>query len=126
MPFYDEATMGEVRQGLEQIVAGWPEVRAGRMFGCPGFWAGGRLFALVVRGAVVLTGLPPEDREAMMRELPLASPFEMDDRRVKDWVMVPAAGPADLPSLATYAERSYRAALQAGPPTKKPSRKQSG
>jgi hypothetical protein len=111
--YYDPATMGPVRDGLEARVKDWPGVHAGVMFGCPCFDADGKLFAFVATHGVVLTQLEWADR-AELAKLFRAGPFAPEPgRAATKWSHVPAMKPEDLEPLVPWIRKSYEAAKAA-------------
>lgn len=76
-----------------------PDVEDGRAFNAPALKTGGRIFAMLVRGELVLK-LPAE----RCRELAAAGgrPFAVGTRTMREWVVV-GAEPAAWPGLAAEA-----------------------
>jgi hypothetical protein len=109
--YYDEATMGEIRQAFETDVLAWAGVTTSKMFGCPCYRANGSMFAVILTGSLVLTELPPEVRGALPPELG-ATAFTAGPRKIEKWAQIPVGKSADLEPLMSYAELSYRRALE--------------
>lgn len=108
MKLYSEEKAGTLRASLEAEVKEWAGVRAKKMFGCPCFDVGGKLFAFVVNGGIVLTQLSEEQKGALARAG--ATPFRAAGRTVSAWVRVPVADEADLRRLRPTVRGSYERA----------------
>ena len=67
--YYTEETGGATREAVEEIVLGWPEVTASKLFGCPSYRGAGILFAFVSDWGLVLTKLSDEERVRADEEL---------------------------------------------------------
>ena len=70
MKHYHDPQANEMRRLLEQEILHWPNVSSKKLFGCPGYQAGGKLFAFLVTDGVVLTQLEEAEREALFRQYP--------------------------------------------------------
>lgn len=110
MKYFDEEEGAALKAAFDELVAGWPDVTATTMFGCPSYKADGTLFAVLVTGGVALTRLPPDDREQVAESFEIG-PFQAGDRTVEKWVQVTIEDVAALESLAPHVEASYEAAL---------------
>src|SRR5262249_46295195 len=106
MPYYSETDMTAVRTALEAAVLTWPRVERRRMFGCPTYLVGGRLFAFLVTGGVVLTRLPEDLRELFRREH-AAPPFRAGPRTYRGWLRAALSDPSRLDALLPYLQHSY-------------------
>jgi len=82
------------KQVLDEMLLALPGVRAAKMFGFPGYWAGKKLFACLY-GPGVGFKLPP-DRAQEALKMPGFSPFTPRGRRMAAWVMLIPKRPADL------------------------------
>jgi hypothetical protein len=82
------------KQVLDEMLLGLPGVRAARMFGFPGYWAGKKLFACLF-GPGVGFKLPPERAQEVLTKTGF-SPFTPRGRRMAAWVMLVPKRPADL------------------------------
>jgi len=109
MKYYDEDKARELRAAFEAEVLRWPLVGATRMFGCPCYQAGGKLFAFLTSEGIVLTQLAVRDR-ARLEAACGAKPFQAGKRVMKNWAAVPVPSPAVLKKLMPFLKRSYRAA----------------
>jgi hypothetical protein len=79
---------------LDEMLLGLPGVRAAKMFGFPGYWAGEKLFACLF-GPGVGFKLPPA-RAAEALTMQGFRPFTPRGRRMAAWVMFVPKRPADL------------------------------
>ena len=84
----------EQKQVLDEMLLGLPGVKAGKMFGFPGYWTGGKLFACLF-GPGVGFKLPPDRAEAALKKTGF-SPFTPRGRRMAAWVQVVPKRPGDL------------------------------
>ncbi len=109
MKYYDEDKARELRAAFEAEVLRWPLVCATRMFGCPCYQAGDKLFAFLTSEGVVLTHLAERDR-AKLHAAYAAKPFQAGKRVMKNWAAVPVPSPAALKKVMPFVKRSYRAA----------------
>ncbi len=82
---------------LDGLLLGLPGVRAGRMFGFPGYYADGKLFACVYGPGVALK-LPPGRAEKLVGR-PGIGPFAPLGRKMKAWVMIERRRSGDLRRL---------------------------
>jgi TfoX/Sxy family transcriptional regulator of competence genes len=106
---YDENKMGVLRERFENVVLAWPGATMKRMFGSPGYLAGGRMFAFLVTGAVVIMRLNESEREKLT-ERHEAEPFESGKTTLK-WMRVPVESPLDLERIEPFVRASYERAL---------------
>jgi hypothetical protein len=85
-----------------------PGVSVGRMFRSEGLHHGGRYFALLARGELVVK--LPADRVAVLTAADEGRPFEPSPgRNLREWLTVPAAHRATWPGLADEALAFARA-----------------
>src|SRR5664279_2369673 len=82
MPGYDEQLAGE----LDQVMRDFPNAKAAKMFGMPGYKVNGKLAVGVFEDGVVAK-LGPERTKAMMGKNGI-EPFEPGGRTWKDWVKI--------------------------------------
>jgi hypothetical protein len=80
-----EYTAGH-KQVLDKMLLGLPGVRAGKMFGFPGYYVGPKLFACVYGQGVALK-LPQSRAEELIGSRGI-EPFFPLGRRMKEWVMI--------------------------------------
>jgi TfoX/Sxy family transcriptional regulator of competence genes len=79
-----------------------PDVSTGRMFGSEGLKVNGKVFAMVVKGDLVVK--LPAGRCASLIEKGRARPFDPGHGRLmKEWVAVPPSRTRDWPGLANEA-----------------------
>jgi len=110
LKFYDDTSMGGIRERLEADVLAWPGVAAKEMMGCLVYFRGKKFFAFLVTGGLVITKLPDGERAALTK-WPGAKPFEMSGRTSSKWVQLPLKTPADLRPLLPYVRKSYEASV---------------
>jgi len=110
--YYDETKMAGIREAVDAVLTKWPKVTRTLMFGCPCYKAGGRLFAFLVTGGIVLTRLSPEDR-AMAGSRFKAKPFNTGTRAMGGWPQLPLARAPRLKGYLLLVRRSYNSALAA-------------
>ena len=74
---------------LEEALGGRSQLKAGSMFGCPGFFVDGKAVAVVFGHEVSLT-LPPAEVERLTAPGPGSGfrPFEAMGKRMSGWVLV--------------------------------------
>ena len=94
----------ELHAALAACVAGRRGVTERKTFGCPAFYAAGKMFAAVVDGGVLLK-LPPGDAADLLAANK-ATPFAPGGKPMGGWVVVPAVVAAQVRA----AERFVRSA----------------
>ncbi|MBM3331417.1 TfoX/Sxy family protein [candidate division WOR-3 bacterium] len=82
------------KQVLDEMLLKLPGARAGKMFGFPGYWTGGKLFACLY-GPGVGFKLPPQ-RAAEILKKPGFVPFTPRGKQMAAWVMLKPGRAADL------------------------------
>jgi hypothetical protein len=110
MKLFDDRAGRELRRSFDELVSTWHGVESKLMLGCPSYTVEGRLFAVLVTDAVVLTRVPDEHRERMSRAFEV-KPFETDTRTVDKCVRV-SDDDEQLERLLPYIETSYQTALE--------------
>lgn len=70
---------------LDDLFAGRPDVRRGKMFGLPAFSTGGKVFATVMGDGVALK-LPPETIDRLADDE--IAPFEAMGKKMGGWVQI--------------------------------------
>jgi hypothetical protein len=98
-----------------------PGAEAGKMFGFPGYWAGGKLFACLY-GPGVGFKLPPERAAQALKE-PGFVPFTPRGKQMAAWVMVKPKRAADLRRHESLFRESLDFVSGLRPVAKKPSRR---
>ena len=106
MKYYEEELMGALREMVEAELLSWPDVSTKKMFGCPSYKVGDKLFAFLVTDGLVLIGLPDELREKLLSERG-GTHFTTGNRTMKTWVRMPLETPDDLPALMELAGVGY-------------------
>jgi hypothetical protein len=101
-----------IRAAVDAVCTKWPKVTRTLMFGCPCYKAGGRLFAFLVTGGIVLTRLSPEDR-AIAGSRFKAKPFNTGTRAMGGWPQLPLARAPRLKDYLLLVRRSYNSVLAA-------------
>ena len=76
------------------MLLGLPGAKAGKMFGFPGYWTGGKLFACLYGPGVGFKLPPPLAAEALKK--PGFTPFTPRGRQMTAWVMLKPKRPSDL------------------------------
>ena len=98
--------MADADELFEQVKARFPEggdVTTGRMFGSSGLKVDGKIFAMAVKGRLVVK--LPRERVQELIESGEAEPFDPGHGRVmKEWVAVP---PTDAQGWAGLAEEAF-------------------
>jgi hypothetical protein len=98
-----------------------PGAEAGKMFGFPGYWAGGKLFACLY-GPGVGFKLPPERAAQALKE-PGFVPFTPRGKQMAAWVMVKPKRAADLRRHESLFRESLDFVSGLRPVAKKPPRR---
>lgn len=83
----------EVAAALSEMMATFPGVVEGKMFGMPAFKTGGKVFACVYGDGVCVK--LPADRVAALENTPGFAPFTPMGRKMKEWVLVIRKNPKD-------------------------------
>jgi hypothetical protein len=109
------------KQVLDEMLLKLPGAKAGKMFGFPGYWAGGKLFACLY-GPGVGFKLPPA-RAAEKLKKPGFSPFTPRGRVMAAWVMVTPERASDLRRLDSLFRESLDYVSGLGPVANKPPRR---
>jgi len=109
------------KQVLDEMLLRLPGVEAGKMFGFPGYWTGGKLFACLY-GPGVGFKLPPERAAQALKE-PGFGPFTPRGKQMAAWVMVKPKRAADLRRLDSLLRESLGFVSGLRPVTKKPPRR---
>ena len=108
------------KQVLDEMLLKLPGARAGKMFGFPGYWTGGRLFACLF-GPGVGFKLPPARASAMLKK-PGFAPFTPRGRVMAAWVMVTPKRAGNLRRLESLFRESLDYVSGLGPLAQKPPR----
>jgi hypothetical protein len=111
MKHYHEEQAKEMKRLLEQEILHWPQVSSKKMFGCPGYQAGDKLFAFLVTDGVVLTQLDEAERESLFRQYP-STFFQAGEKIIRSWARVFIDEERELKQLLPYLRRSYETALR--------------
>ncbi|MEW6554141.1 MAG: TfoX/Sxy family protein [Actinomycetota bacterium] len=85
MPFKD--FNDKHREVLDSMLLDIPGVKAGKMFGLPGYYADGKLFACVWEDGVSIK-LPEDLRTKMLKRKGVEPFVPMEGRPMKEWVLI--------------------------------------
>ena len=89
---------GNFNQGhklvLDEMLLGVPGVKAGKMFGYPGYYVNGKLFACVYEEGVSIK-LPERMREKLLAEPGVEHFVPMENRPMKEWLLLRKKKSAD-------------------------------
>lgn len=72
---------------LDDMLLDIPGVKPGRMFGLPGYYVGGKLFACLYEKGVAVK-LPEGERERLLREEGVETFVPMGKHAMKEWVLI--------------------------------------
>ncbi|HTW90953.1 MAG TPA: hypothetical protein VMH22_04525 [bacterium] len=108
------------KQVMDEMLLRLPGARPGKMFGFPGYWTRGKLFACLY-GPGVGFKLPPSVA-AQTLEKPGFAPFTPRGKQMAAWVMYTPKRPGDLRRLETLLRESLDYVSGLHPVAKKPPR----
>lgn len=111
MKYYSEEDTKDLRLGFEEKVLRWPQVGTKKMFGCPCYQAGGKLFAFLVTNGIVVTQLAQSEREALSRQHQTTF-FHAGKKIVQNWVRVPVEDKSALVQVMPFVRKSYESVLR--------------
>jgi hypothetical protein len=100
--------MAKTREAFEKSVLRWRGVRSKEMMGCLTYFRGSKFFAFLVTNGIVLTRLPEDQRDALVKRMK-GRPFVMAGRKVSTWIKVPLKKPGDTRLVLPYVRESYEA-----------------
>jgi hypothetical protein len=98
---YDAGIKGIIDEMLLPV----PGVKPGKMFGYPGYYINGKLFACVYENGVSLK-VPVGVREELLAEADIEFFVPMENRPMREWVFIRKGNPKDY--------RDYEKAFLAG------------
>ena len=100
---------------VEEAVAELPLVTRRKLLASDGWFAAGRLFALVNRQGRVVVRLPGvEDQDALLA-VPGTAPWQIGEKKpMRGWLMLPEGMPDEGAGLRRWLGRAYQAAREAG------------
>jgi TfoX/Sxy family transcriptional regulator of competence genes len=75
------------KEVLDGMLLDIPGVKAGKMFGLPGYYVGGKLFACVWQDGVAIK-LPEDMRERLLKRKSVEPFVPMEGRPMREWVLV--------------------------------------
>lgn len=109
MQNFDATEGAALKEAFDDLVGEWEGLSNVKMFGCPCYRSGGKVFAVLTTDAVALTRLPDDVRADLQAERE-TEPFDVEGRSTKKWVQVPTSA-ADLEELEPYIRASYETAV---------------
>ena len=77
----------EHKKVLDEMLLEIPGVKPGKMFGLPGYYINGKLFACVWEDGVSLK-VPQEVRERLLEQTGVEPFVPMENRPMKEWVLI--------------------------------------
>ncbi len=111
MPALNDLSRGaEIKAAMDDLVAAWPDVTQGKMFGSPAYRARGVLFAMIGGEGVITTKLAPEQREAASKKFG-AHAFVGRGKEVPAWIEFAVSAGSQLDSLSQFIRDAYDNAL---------------
>jgi TfoX/Sxy family transcriptional regulator of competence genes len=75
------------KEVLDEMLLAIPAVKAGKMFGLPGYYINGKLFACVWEDGVSVK-VPEEVREGLLKQRGVEPFVPMEGRAMKEWVLI--------------------------------------
>jgi predicted DNA-binding protein (MmcQ/YjbR family) len=106
MKYYDEEKMQKIRSRIEKEVLEWPDVNTKKMFGCPCYKHGDKLFAFLVTYGLVLTKVSEQERMKLSREF-MIKPFKAVTRTMRNWPQIPLDETSDFKRIMPFIRNSY-------------------
>lgn len=105
---------------LDEMLLNVPGVKAGKMFGYPGYYVNGKLFACVYEEGISLK-LPEDVRNRMLSQPGVEHFVPMENRPMKEWLLIKKKRSADYRELEDVflASVQYVLALSQAPKKKK-------
>lgn len=79
---------------LDEMLLEIPGVKPGKMFGLPGYYINGKLFACVWEDGVSLK-VPNKVREKLLKRKGVEPFVPMENRPMKEWVLIKRKNPRD-------------------------------
>jgi hypothetical protein len=96
---------------LDDFLLGHPHVRAGKMFGFPAYYAGGKLCICLYEQGVGVK-LPEPSAAKLLKADPKAVPFQpMGRRKMREWVQINLSRSEDYRQYKSVFEESIRHVL---------------
>jgi TfoX/Sxy family transcriptional regulator of competence genes len=75
------------KEVLDEVLLDIPGVKAGKMFGLPGYYVGGKLFACVWENGVSVK-LPQDVREKLLKQKGVEPFVPMEGRPMREWALI--------------------------------------
>jgi hypothetical protein len=96
---------------LDDLLHGYPNVRPGKMFGFPAYYAGGKLCICLYEQGVGVK-LPEQSAARLLDADPNAVPFQpMGRRKMREWVQINLSQSEDYRHYRSVFEESIRHVL---------------
>jgi len=89
------------KEVLDGMLLDIPGVKAGKMFGLPGYYIDGKLFACVWEDGVSLK-LPQQAREELLKHKGVEPFVPMEGRPMKEWVLIRRKNSREYPKFEDY------------------------
>ena len=107
MRYYNEEKMRLLRLIVEKEFLNWPDVSAKKMYGCPCYKHGEKLFAFLVTDGVVLIKMSEEDKMTVSKEFEV-KPFQVGEKRfMYRWPQICMTTVSDFEKLLPFIRKSY-------------------
>ncbi|HVQ01265.1 MAG TPA: hypothetical protein VMT57_07105 [Candidatus Thermoplasmatota archaeon] len=107
MQYYNEEKMHTLRGQLEKEILSWPDVNTKKMYGCPCYKHGEKLFAFLVTDGVVLIKMTDADKAAVSKDFEV-KPFQAGAKRIMyRWPQIRLKTFSDLQKLLPFIKKSY-------------------
>jgi hypothetical protein len=107
----DRGTETALREALDDLVLGWPEVTTGKLFGSHAYRAGGVLFAMVGGEGLILAKLGEEQRRLGAAECG-GHPFVGHGRELPGWTEFALADGAGVAAVSSLIRDAYENAVK--------------
>ncbi len=107
----DSGTETALREALDDLILGWPDVTTGKMFGSHAYRAGGVLFAMVGGEGLILTRLGEEQRRLAAAQCG-AHPFVGHGRELPGWTELALTDAAGVAAVSALVRDAYENAVK--------------
>ena len=96
---------------LDDLLLGYPQVRSGKMFGFPAYYAGQKLCICLYEQGVVIK-LPEQSARKMLEDDRNVVPFQpMGKAKMREWIQINQSSSEDLRQYMPIFEESIRHVL---------------
>jgi predicted DNA-binding protein (MmcQ/YjbR family) len=107
MQYYSEEKMHTLREQLEKEVLRWPDVHTKKMYGCPCYKHGEKLFAFLVIDGVVLIKMTEQDKMKATKDFEV-KPFQAGAKRIMyRWPQIRVQTTVELEKILPFIKKSY-------------------